>query len=251
MRALRETQADFLAAVLGRDPAHAARWPYRGLAVYRTNARENFAAALEAAFPLLHGLMGHDEFRAMAWAFQRHSPPQSGNQFYCGAGLAGFLATHLTDTPDAELAEVARFEWLIQEVLVAPDQAERFDFALLAAVPEAQHATLRFGFHPAIRLHRAPLPLFRLWQEHQHSGTLTGIPLESSAQHEQLLIRRTGEGVELQRLDPAEFCFLDALLRGEPLESAVGKASTDPASVDPGKLLAYWIAAGVITGLAP
>ncbi|MDQ1303945.1 MAG: hypothetical protein QG595_1928, partial [Pseudomonadota bacterium] len=251
MRALRETQADFLAAVLGRDPAHAARWPYRGLAVYRTNARENFAAALEAAFPLLHGLMGHDEFRAMAWAFQRHSPPRSGNQFYCGAGLPGFLATHLADTPDAALAEVAKFEWLIQEVLVAADPAERFDFALLAAVPEAQHVTLRFGFHPAIRLQRARLPLFRLWQDHQQHGTVSRAALEPSAGHEQLLIRRTGEGVELQRLEPAEFRFLDALLRGETLELAVGQALADGGdSMDAGKALAAWISAGVITGLA-
>ena len=250
MRALRETQADFLAAVLGRDPAHAARWPRRGLAVYRTNARENFAAALEAAFPLLHGLMGHDEFRAMAWAFQRHSPPRSGNQFYCGAGLAGFLATHLANTPDAALAEVAGFEWLIQEVLVAADPAESFDFAALAAVPEARHATLRFSLHPAIRLQRARLPLFRLWQEHQQGGTVTGIPLESAARHEELLIRRTGEGVDLQRLDPAEFRFLDAQLRGETLESAIARAAADDDSLDAGKLLAHWISAGVITGLA-
>jgi hypothetical protein len=251
MRALRDAQADFLSAVLGRDPAHAARWPRRGLAVYRTNARENFAAALEAAFPLLHGLMGHDEFRAMAWAFLRHSPPRSGNQFYCGAGLAGFLATHLADTPDAALAEVAGFEWLIQEVLVAADQAERFDFAQLATVPQVQHARLRFGFHPATRLHRARLPLFRLWQEHQQSGTVARISLESSAQQEELLIRRTGEGMELHRLEPAVFGFLDALLRGETLESAVGQAATDgDDSLDPGKVLAYWISVGVITGLA-
>ncbi|MBM4220685.1 MAG: DUF2063 domain-containing protein [Gammaproteobacteria bacterium] len=248
MRALHDAQADFLAAVLGRDPAHAAKWPHRGLAVYRTNARENFAAALEAAFPLLHGLMGHEEFRAMAWAFQRHSPPRSGNQFYCGAGLGDFLATHLADTPDAALAEVARFEWLIQEVLVAADPAEHFDFAVLAAVPETQHPTLRFSFHPAIRLHLTRLPLFRLWQDYQQDGTVSRAALEPSAGPEQLLIRRTGEGVELQRLEPGEFRFLDALLRGEPLESAVGQAGD--ATPDPGKLLACWITADLITGLA-
>ncbi|MEZ5561996.1 MAG: DNA-binding domain-containing protein [Gammaproteobacteria bacterium] len=250
MRALREAQADFLAAVLGRDPAHAARWPHRRLAVYRTNARENFAAALEAAFPLLHGLMGHEEFRAMAWAFQRSCPPRSGNQFHCGAGLPAYLGTHLAGTPDAALAEVAGFEWLIQEVLVAADHAERFDFAQLAAVPEAQHAALRFRFHPAIRLHRARLPLFRLWQEYQRRGTLTPTLPEPTPQHEQLLIRRTGDGVELHRLEPAEFCCLDALLRGDPLESAVGQASPDgDNSLDPGALLAYWVSADVITGL--
>ena len=109
MPALHDSQADFLAAVLGRDPAHASQWPRRRLLVYRINAREHFAAALEAAFPLLHGLMGHEEFRAMAWAYQKACPSRSGNQFYCGAGLTHFLVAHLAGTPDAPLAEVVAF----------------------------------------------------------------------------------------------------------------------------------------------
>lgn len=251
MRALHEAQADFLAAVLGRDPAHAARWPQRRLAVYRTNARENFLAALEAAFPLLQALMGHDEFRAMAWAFQRSCPPRSGNQFHCGERLAGFLATHLADTADAELAEVASFEWLIQEVMVAADSAERFDFGQLAAIPAARHGALRFRFHPATRLHRARLPLFRLWQEYQQSGTLDRAALGSTARPEQTLIHRSGEGVELHRLGPAEFDILHALLRGEALEAALAHASANgDDNLDPGRLLASWISAGVVTGLA-
>jgi hypothetical protein len=166
-------------------------------------------------------------------------------------GLGDFLATHLADTPDAALTEVARFEWLIQEVLVAADPAGHFDFAVLAAVPETQHATLRFSFHPAIRLHQARLPLFRLWQDYQQDGTVSRATLKASAGPEPLLIRRTGEGVELQRLEPAEFRFLDALLRGESLESAVGQAAADgDDSLDAGKALAGWISVGVITGLA-
>lgn len=249
MRALHEAQADFLAAVLGRDPAHAARWPQRRLAVYRTNARENFLAALEAAFPLLQALMGHDEFRAMAWAFQRGCPPRSGNQFHCGERLAGFLATHLAGTPDTELAEVAGFEWLIQEVLVAADQAERFDFGQLAAIPAARHGALRFRFHPATRLHRARPPLFRLWQVYQQGGTVDRAALGSTALPEQLLIRRSAEGVELHRLGPAEFDILHALLSGETLEAALASANGDD-NPDPGRLLADWISTGVITGLA-
>ncbi|MCL4780422.1 MAG: putative DNA-binding domain-containing protein [Gammaproteobacteria bacterium] len=251
MRALHEAQADFLAAVLGRDPAHAAPWPQRRLAVYRTNARENFLAALEAAFPLLQVLMGHDEFRAMAWAFQRSCPPRSGNQFYCGERLAGFLATHLAGTADAELAEVAGFEWLIQEVMVAADSAERFDFGQLAAIPAARHGALRFRFHPAVRLYTAGLPLFGLWQAYQQDGTVAQAALATTAKPEALLIRRSGEGVELHRLAPAEFRFLVALLGGASLEAAVGPAAADGGECpDPGQLLARWISAGVITGLA-
>jgi hypothetical protein len=252
MRALRDAQTDFFAAVLGRDPAQAASWPGRRLAVYRTNARENFAAALEAAFPLLHGLMGHDEFRAMSWAFQQSCPSRSGNQFYCGVGLTGFLAAHLAGTPDAPLAVVADFEWQIQQVLVAADAPASFDFARLAAVPETAHGSLRFCFHPAIRLHRSPLPLFALWQEHQHSGTVARTRLDAIGDTEALLIRRTGEGIELHRLQTPEFLFLDALSRGECLDAAVEYASADAETgPNPGELLAYWVSAGVITDFNP
>ncbi len=250
MRALRSSQADFLAAVLGRDPAHTARWPHRRLAVYRNNARENFAAALEAAFPLLHGLMGHDEFRAMAWAFQKNCPPHSGNLFYCGAGLTDFLFAQLTETPDAPLAEVSRFEWLIQRVLVAADEPASFDFERLAALPAAQHGSLGFRFHPATSLYRSALPLFALWREYQHSGTVARAPMGIAEGAEALLIRRASDGVEIHRLEIGEFGFLDALMRGECLDTAIEYASAGDTNGDPGTLLSRWVSAGVITGLA-
>ena len=250
MRALRDTQADLLAAVLGRDPAHAARWPRHRLAVYRNNARENFAAALEAAFPLLHGLMGHDEFRSMAWAFQKNCPPRSGNLLYCGAGLTDFLAAHLAETPDAPLAGVSGFEWLIQQVLVAADASATFDFGRLAALPAAQHGSLCFRFHPATRLYRSALPIFTVWRDYQHSGTVARAPMDTAEDAETLLIQRARDGVELHRLQQAEFCFLDTLMRGECLEAAIENASTGDTSLDPGALLSRWVSAGVITGLA-
>lgn len=250
MRALRDTQADLLAAVLGRDPAHAARWPRHRLAVYRNNARENFAAALEAAFPLLHGLMGHDEFRAMAWTFQKNCPPRSGNLFYCGAGLTDFLAARLAKTLDEPLTDVARFEWLIQEALVAADELAHFDFGKLAALPQAQHGSLRFRCHPATRLYLSTLPIFTVWRDYQHRGTVTRTPMNVAAGTEALLIQRARDGVELHRLQPAEFCFLDTLMRGECLEAAIDNASAGDTSLDPGTLLSRWVSAGVITGLA-
>lgn len=250
MPALHDSQVDFLGAVLGRDPAHAERWPRRRLAVYRSNARENFAAALEAAFPLLHGLMGHDEFRAMAWAYQQYCPSRSGNLFYCGAGLTDFLAAHLDGTPDAPLAEVSRFEWLIQQLLVAADEPASFDFAKLGALSDAQHGSLGFRFHPATRLYSSALPIFALWREHQHSGVVTLAPRARTEGTDSLLIRRAGNGIELHRLQEPEFLFLEALSGAKCLVAAVEYASADGTTgLNPGEVLARWVSAGVITGL--
>ena len=46
----------------------------RRLAIYRTKARETFALALEAAFPVLLACMGSEQFRSLAWTFQRAWP---------------------------------------------------------------------------------------------------------------------------------------------------------------------------------
>ena len=61
MPTLHDTQEQFLAAVLGRDPEAAAPWPRLRLAVYPFNARVNFAGALAASFPRLPSPLGHDE----------------------------------------------------------------------------------------------------------------------------------------------------------------------------------------------
>ena len=249
MPALRETQEQFLAAVLGRDPRAAAPWPRRRLAVYRMNARENFSGALEAAFPLLHGLMGHEEFRAMAWAFQRACPSGSGNLFHCGERLPGFLARHLAGTNDASLAIVSAFEWLIQQVLVAGDVPAGPDLALLAAVPPAQHRALCCTLHPAFRLWQSPLPLFVLWDEYQRTGQVGRLEVPERGPGQALLIRRAAGGVELERLPGPEYRFLLALADDAPLAAAFAAAligGDAEASAD--RWLSRWVRAGLITG---
>lgn len=189
MSALRETQRQFLAAVLGREAHAAAPWPRRRLAVYRVNARENFAGALAAAFPLLHGLMGDAEFRALAWAYQRACPSRSGNLFHCGAELPEFLAQKLAGTAEKALAAVAAFEWLIQQVLVAADDS-------------------------AARLWQSSLSLFALWDEFQRTGQVGRLEAAAGGAVESLLIRRTGGGVEMRRLSERDFQSLLSMIDG-------------------------------------
>ncbi|MCC7329934.1 MAG: putative DNA-binding domain-containing protein [Gammaproteobacteria bacterium] len=255
MPSLLELQRDFLAVMLRRsDPATLGRHLQqrgdlaRRIGVYRTNTLENFATALGAAFPVLRAWLGPEDFRAMAWSYQRRHPSQSGNLFNIGRALPPFLAGALAGTPEEWLADLARLEWLVQEAMVAADDTACFDPRALAGVAPMHHGELRFRLHPSVRLATLAHPCFAAWEAHQ-----AGKPPQAPAQAgtEQLLVRRAGEGIELLRLDAGSHACLDALAAGEPLARVVAALEDIAPGSDPGACLAGWATAGVIIGVEP
>lgn len=253
MPALHEIQRSFLKAVLQGPDAQPGHWPPGRLAVYRVNARENFVAALQAAFPLLLGVMGERDFRAMARAYQRAHPSRSGNLFWIGEQLPGFLAARLTGTPDAPLTDIARFEWQVQEALVAAEPTTRVDLGTLASLPPTIQASLHCHLHPAARLIAAHVDVFALWRDHHAGRDAAPGPLITRAEEQCLLISRAGDGIVLERLPRRAYRLLEALAAGDSLAVALQRIATGDATdtVDPGRWLYHWIDRGVITAIAP
>lgn len=245
--ALGELQRQFVREILYRDSTGLHSQvvvngldPQRRLAIYRANARENVAQALEAAYPLLLCCMGRDEFRRLAWAYQQAHPSPSGNLFHLGARLPGFLGDHLPGTEDEHLIDVARLEWVIQEALVAADGPATLDLAALAAVPAERQAHVRFLLHPSVRLLRTRYGVFGPWEARQ-AGRPVAPPVPAA---EYLLVRRQADGIQLQRLGPDDFAWLSALEPGAAL------AQSGDEQGDSGSLLVRWVGAGVITAFA-
>lgn len=238
--ALQELQRQFVREVLYREsPGLLSQVVANGLgaerriAIYRTNARETFALALEAAFPLLLSCLGGEEFRRLAWAYQRACPSPAGYLYQVGARLPGFLAGHVRGTEDEYLIDVARLEWAVQESLVAADSAAALNLSALAEVPADRQADIRFLLHPSVRLLRTEYAVFGPWEARQAGQTVT----QAAPDPERLLIRRLAAGIQLQRLVSGDFEWLSALQHGGPL------AEQD----DFGALLVRWVGAGVIT----
>ncbi len=251
---LAELQRHFIAALLAQPGAGAGALPLRDagaadgearLAIYRANARHNFADALAAAFPLLQACMADGEFRKMAWAYQRSCPPAAGNVLYNGARLAEFLAGHLTGTPDEGLLAIARLEWAIQEALVAADDPELLDLSVLAAVDPASYAALRFRLHPAVRLVATSHPVFAAWQALQQGGRPE---LPATGEGERLMVRRRDDGIEVQRLAPAAFAALTVINKGSPLAVLLDEVQAVDGQAEPGAVLQAVAALGVLTG---
>lgn len=247
MPGLAELQRRFVAAVLREEESGADQWlapgplaPAERLALYRITARENFALALEAAFPLLRALAGEREFRQMAWAYQRAHPSRSGNLFFAGEHLAGFLERHLEGTPDQHLIDVARLEWACQESLAAADGAGGLDLQALAAVAADRQPHLCFRLHPAVRLVATTFPVFEAWRAWQDRAVMP----PAGPGPECLLVHRRAAGIELQRLPPEEFHWLTDLDAGKPLERLVEREAGSGSGSS--GWLARWAARGVI-----
>ena len=244
-----ELQHQFVREVLYRDSTGLAaqvvengRSAEQRLGVYRNNAREGFALALEAAFPVLLAAMGSKSFREFAWAYQRACPSPAGNLFHIGKRLADFLDEHVRGTGDEHLIDIARLEWAVQESLVAADQDTPLDLAALAAVPGDRHGELRFQLHPSVRLLRTEYGVFQLWEAHQARCPV----VQAAKAPENLLVRRLIAGVQLQRLSDSDAAWIEALSRGGSLaESASVLPGIAPGEL--GELLVRWVTAGVVT----
>lgn len=251
---LAQLQRQFVREVLHRDAAGLAsrirtdgRSTGRGLGIYRTNARENFALALESAFPLLLRCLGPEEFRQLAWSYQRACPSPAGNLFHAGQRLPEFLAGRLLGGSDERLIDVARLEWQVQEAMVAADGDEALDLALLAAVPAERQGDIRFGLHPSVRLLRTEYAVFALWEALQTGQT--GTPVTPAGREpECLLVLRRAAGVELHRLAATDLAWLESLQAEATLAAAASGLSADQQDTL-GELLVRWVGAGVITSL--
>ena len=192
--------------------------PERRLAIYRNNAVEGFLKTLQATFPTIVRLSGEDWFRQIGRQYMHRYPSRSGNLHYVGEHFATFLDVELAGSSYEYFADVARFEWAYQEVLVAADHPT-FDLKALGVVPPEDYGALEFSTHPAMRLVQSRFPVLAIWRANQPDATSEERITLDQGSSSVLLIRRA-DHVELRELPSAEFALLAALMRGESLEQA-------------------------------
>jgi hypothetical protein len=124
------------------------------LAIYANGYRTRLIEALDDTYPLLHRLLGDDDFTALGEAFVAAHPSVHRSIRWYGRELAEFLSRVPPHAGQPIVAELARLEWTLTEVFDAPD-AEPRSRAALAAINPSAWSELRFELHPSIR--RLPL----------------------------------------------------------------------------------------------
>jgi hypothetical protein len=115
---------------------------------------------LAVDFPAVARILGDQGFDRMAREYLRNFPSRHPSVRYLGGALIEFLETSAGYAP--YLAELARLEWLLNEVFDAPN-ASVVRSEDLRNVPTERWPYLRFTPIPAFALMQAEWPVHELW----------------------------------------------------------------------------------------
>lgn len=220
-----------------RDPQ--GRPAGRRFAVYRNNVAVSLTEALATGFPVLAALLGDEFFRAMAGVYLRAHPPRSRLMALYGADMPGFLAgfapvAHLPYLPD-----VARLELALRESYHAADAAP-IDPVRVAALPPERLMAARLRLAPSVRLIRSDWPLHGIWAANSVGAPAPAMRAES------VLVARSGFDPAPHLLPAGGADFLAAILRGDPIATALTTAGE---AHDLAATLGLLIATGAIADL--
>ena len=223
---LRELQASIRAGIMGAPGSAAAvaaiardrLAPEQRLQIHRNNFHILLTDALAATFPVVRRLTGERFFHFAARRFIAGFPPRGPCLFEYGGDLPAFLARLPALDAHPYMADVARFEWAINEAYHAAD-APALDVNALRRVPERRYPELVFRLHPSVRLLLSPYPIVRIWRANQPEADDRSA-VDLAAGGVQLLIFRNGLDVLWRGLSQAEFAFVYALRAGSTVRQA-------------------------------
>lgn len=240
---LSEFQDAFVEALYAPEATSLARISEQpGFRVYRNTVMQGAVQALQANFPSVERLVGHQWFIAAAAIHARQTPPDDARLMYHGSGFPDFLDRfeHAREMP--YLGNVARLDLLWNRCHTAAEEPG-VDLNDIASLACEQLGSLRFRPRAAARwMWFAEQPTFTLWR---HNREPLQMPEHIDWQGEGALLVRSGGVVTWQRLAIGECAFLDACRAGEPLEHAAKHASDIQPALDVIELLARLITADV------
>jgi hypothetical protein len=208
------------------------------LNIYRNTFITSVTKALWLTYPAVHRLVGADFFEGAAALFIAQHPPRAAHLDEYGAEFPEFLRNFQPAAALVYLADVARLEWAVSRAIHAAD-VEPLDLARLAALSPEDQARVCFVPHPSVALLCADYPADAIWRGVlDDDAALAGVDLEAGPVR--LLVERRATGVEVSRLDEAQWCFAAALCDGWSVEEALAGAADTRAAA----LLAEYLAAG-------
>jgi hypothetical protein len=224
----------------------------RRFAAYRRNVIGNWRSALASTYPVLAQLLGPQRFRELADQYIATYPSASGDLNAYGAALASMLDASAWREALPYLSDIARLEWALLQAYGAADVPD-FDFAALAAVPDAAQGALRLQIWSGAALLESPWPLADLWQAHQmtaeaRDAALAGIDLSLLSAARYALVARSAGSVFAVSLSTGEAVFLRALQAGQALGEAIAMALGCDAAFNPGAALQRLLALHTLTG---
>ncbi len=213
--------------------------------IYRNNVTVSLINALAATFPATLRITGEAFFRAMARAHVRANPPTSPLLFEYGRDFPAFIERYEYAQSMPWLVDVARIEraWLdsyhSDDVPPLPPQA-------LASIRSDELGGIVLVPHPATRIVFSRYPAVSVFvanRSHDPVGRIEATGAEAA------LVTRPVLDVAVHILPPGGFAFLDCLIKGETLGTAVAVAMGECPEFDLSVSIAGMLQAGAFTAI--
>jgi hypothetical protein len=217
------------------------------IGVYHHAYRARLIEALRSNLPVLHRVLGDDDFAALALAYLADEPSRKPSIRWFGDGLRAWLVDHPDALPHPALADLAAMEWALGCSFDAADAAP-LTFEALAAMRPDQWPDARFAPHPSVHLLTLRWAVEPTWQALTHDEEASTD--EPEALDHRLLIWRQGLETRWRSLQPDEAELLSACLAGEPFaalceQAVIHQGDNAPAWV--ASALRRWVDDGLLT----
>jgi hypothetical protein len=247
------TQSRFAAALLDRvkeTPPGLVSWsgarPVKRFGVYRNNVSTGLVQALAVRFPATEAIVGKEFFAAMAGAFVLQDPPRSPILLHYGSEFARYVEGFAPAAELSYLADVVRLENARAEAYHAADIAPLPPGAL-ASIGGDRLEDLKLVFHPSFAVIRSLYPIVTIWA--MNSGEMDLRPIEKWSGEDALVVRPQ-LSVLTRRLPPGGAVFLEALAKGQSLNSANERAQVAAAEFDLTANLAGIFQSGLVVAVS-
>jgi hypothetical protein len=252
--ALGQSQAALAAEIMGGEPAAPDQpllRPLRGMApvlsVYQTAWLARLTEALRNNFPVLHQVLGDDDFGELTLAYLQSHPPCRPSIRWFGDQLPTFLAAEPERLPHPALADLAQMEWALGLSFDSAD-TQPLNFEALSRLPPGDWAGLRFAAHPSVSLLALEWAVEPLWQTLTHRPDEDTEPPEASPHH--VLAWRLGLETRWRSVPREETALLSAALAGAPFadlcELAAAQGDAEGAPLRMAATLRAWVDAGLL-----
>jgi hypothetical protein len=257
MMELRQLQREMQRALLGEEnriEACIADTPPLAkearLHIYRHAYAARLIEALGDHYPVLHQILGDEDFEALGAAFVRAHPSVHRSIRWYGREVAAFLRMEAPFAEQPILAEIAAFEWCLAEAFDSADESV-LDRSALASVEPAEWGTLAFRFHPSVRRLAFEWNAAAAWKAVSAEETPPA-PERSAEVVEWLIWRRDLENY-FRSLDSVEVIALDAALEGRNFaqicDALAVRLPEDEVPLRAATLIAAWLDVGLLSGL--
>lgn len=247
-----QLQRDFAAAILSGAPTPRAVRATAGPAsdsrfgVYRNNVIAGLTRALAARYPVVHRLLAHEAFAAVARRYIASEPPRSPVLLDWGDTFPAFLRRAGSAAAGAYVADIAGLEAAWTRAYHAAE-AEPVPRERLTEWPPETLTQTRLVLHPSAAWIASRFPIVSVW----HASSNGADTAFDHWRAEAALIVRPAMEVDVFLLPQGGAAFFDALAEGGTVGEAVAAAMSDTADVDLAGLFTTLCCSGAVTEVKP